>query len=289
MVPIEQNLILIDPEMFRVSLANKQCKHVIFSGCHDNGYMNILIPYQHDNEKRTKITLLETLPAERGFLGLNFAMVRFPAIFNSEELQIAPQRPQTLPHRLSNTPAAALPLKPVVKPSPVASPGPNAAVPNTWAGTAVKNGVAEKTVSIAPIKSGTTAQKFILYNADGYRIDGPMPPATFKDVNSLHDRINSGKKLCNEFFLRGKCGNGAGCHFSHEGKLNQGEILALRHKARTLSCSDMESCEDYNCFYGHNCPYERSGACKKGNDCYFLDVHGINRVSYSIKMLENGC
>jgi hypothetical protein len=39
-----------------------QCKHVIFGGCHDNGYLPTLDPYKRDQNTAPRISLLETLP-----------------------------------------------------------------------------------------------------------------------------------------------------------------------------------------------------------------------------------
>jgi hypothetical protein len=32
-------------EMLRIFMSNKHCKHIIFGGLHDNGYLNVLRPW----------------------------------------------------------------------------------------------------------------------------------------------------------------------------------------------------------------------------------------------------
>jgi hypothetical protein len=200
---------------------------------------------------------LETLPAHRDFLGLGFNMTRFPTVFTSEPLERTPSPPKSV----------------LATRSPLATP-----VTNSWASTAGTNSHhPEKTISIVPLKSGFS--KFILQNASGYRIDPPLGSAPQKDKDNLYERIKNDGKLCNEHYLRGKCPNGNRCHFSHDKKLSPGETLALRHRARTLSCPNKLDCYDFNCYLGHTCPFEvRPGGCTSDN-CFFMDVHGVDKVS----------
>jgi hypothetical protein len=122
---------------------------------------------------------------------------------------------------------------------------------------------------------------YMLFNESDERVDItlPMPPASAND--SLHALIKSGKKLCNEHHLKGKCSNGYNCLYSHEPKLSPGEVLALRHKARNMSCPQKTWCDECLCTNGHNCPNEvrhGSGKCTRGSDCYFADTHKMDRV-----------
>ncbi|KAF2455852.1 hypothetical protein BDY21DRAFT_288622, partial [Lineolata rhizophorae] len=76
-------------EMFRLFVHNQQCKHIIFGGCHDNGYLPNLDPYKR-TEAASRISLLETYRVQPGFGALNFRIISFPDLFRSEPL---PERP----------------------------------------------------------------------------------------------------------------------------------------------------------------------------------------------------
>jgi hypothetical protein len=311
-------------EMFRFHLANKQCKHIIFGGCHDNGYLTTLEQYKHDNERSSRITLLETLPAQAGFYALNFKMVRFPSVFRSESLermiylpnlqasQLQAQQPLTpstngvsspivsskapsvvtpepSPPQTKKIPAAngvktpdtpAATVTPQVAKTPVAS---KTQPPASWASAAVTNSTPDKNFTIATGRKKPTVVRFILYTEKGYRVDAPLPPPSSNDIHNLHAFMEKGK-LCNEHFLKGKC-QATKCHYMHTGKLSAGELNALRHKARKISCPEKESCDNYGCYCGHVCPYEKNGKCTKDN-CNFTDVHGISRVCVSLLLME---
>ncbi|KAF2432035.1 hypothetical protein EJ08DRAFT_609735 [Tothia fuscella] len=291
-------------EMFRIQLSNKQCKHIIFGGCHDNGYLTILEQYRHDNDTSSRISLLETIPAQAGFYALNIKMSRFPSVFRAESLDKSlviamPQLRQTASatnirspntNTKSNTPpvpsndASPVPGKAVAVNTTVPKASPSASKASSvtsWASAAVANGVpSDKEVTLAnrTKKTKPTVSRFILYNYDGNRLDATLPPASANDHTNLHARMEKAK-LCNDHFLRGMCVTES-CKYSHSGKLSAGELNALRHKARKLSCPNKLGCEDYDCYCGHVCPYEKSGKCK-GEGCHFEDVHGIDRVGFS--------
>jgi hypothetical protein len=301
-------------EMFRFYLANKQCRHIIFGGCHDNGYLTILEQYKHDIENAARITLLETIPAQSGFYGLNFKMARFSSVFRSEPLERTPYlpnlqaiqlqahqplipstsgvpspivsskapsiiTPDTSPpqsKKIPDTPVAQAAVAPPNTEQPDKAPlAAKTTTPASWASAAVANGVIDKNLTIATRRQKPAAPRFILYTKTGYRVDAPLPPPSSNDIHNLHAIMGKGK-LCNEHFLKGKC-QASKCNYSHAGKLSAGELNALKHKARKLSCPEKIGCDDYSCYCGHVCPYEKNGKCTKDN-CNFLDVHGIDRV-----------
>lgn len=83
-------LIAMNAETLRLFITNMQCKHVLFGGCHDDGYLPALDPYKRDPKAASRISLLETLPIQPGFAQLGYKVVSFPSIFRSEPL---PDRP----------------------------------------------------------------------------------------------------------------------------------------------------------------------------------------------------
>ena len=84
-------------ETLRLFLPNMQCKHVIFGGCHDNGYLPTLDPYKRDQNTGPRISLLETLPIQPGFTQLGFKVVQFPTVFRSDPLPDRPTIPIFVP------------------------------------------------------------------------------------------------------------------------------------------------------------------------------------------------
>lgn len=74
-------------EMLRTFSDNPTCRHIIFGGCHDAGYVLNLDQYKHHAAKAACITLLESTPAWRGFAELpNFRRTRFDNVFRNTEL-----------------------------------------------------------------------------------------------------------------------------------------------------------------------------------------------------------
>lgn len=71
----------------------------------------------------------------------------------------------------------------------------------------------------------------------------------------------------------------------HGPRLPEGELLVLRHKARSLRCSARLLCDDIRCPYGHNCPYA-GRHCTYGDSCRFSDTHGIETVRYPNQSLS---
>jgi len=74
-------------EMLRTFSDNPTCRHIIFGGCHDAGYLLNLDQYKHNPAKASRITLLESTPAWRGFLELpNFQRANFDNVFRKHPL-----------------------------------------------------------------------------------------------------------------------------------------------------------------------------------------------------------
>ena len=128
-------------EMLRTFSDNPTCRHIIFGGCHDAGYLLNLEHFKHDMLKASQITLLETTPAYRGFTDLNnFKRARFDDVFKNEPLpdyapptngfgQLAVQSPVQLavqPPNRSNTnkanPSPTMIARSATSPSPSVTP-----------------------------------------------------------------------------------------------------------------------------------------------------------------------
>lgn len=265
--------------MFRIFLANKQCKHIIFAGLHDTGYMNILRPYEHDPDTSARITLLETLPAEDPYKALGIKMITFDDVFRKENLQgpsSPPKRyatPQTAPISTVSTVPSSVPTL-ASRPAPT----PTQSDSSSWA-TATKTGSHAKTISIAPTRTTYPAPGTVYYvNAEDERIDAPLLYLKNQDRDDLK-AITRTTKLCNKFYLGRNCSKTCPQKFSHTKQLTSGQMNALRHQARVIVCKQGSSCYDETCYLGHSCPNEvRSGSCDFGEDCFSVKFHGADLV-----------
>ena len=128
----------------------------------------------------------------------------------------------------------------------------------------------------------------IRQNKAGQRIDVNM------DYN--HDKVYELKKqkFCNQHYIgRGCChheaGNGA-CPHKHELKLSKDDLKWLRVVARETVCKKGTGCLDFDCIYGHHCPYPkmmegsmRGIGCINGDNCRFgREMHGMDTVVHKL-------
>jgi hypothetical protein len=279
-------------ETLRLFLPNMQCKHVIFGGCHDNGYLPTLDPYKRDQNMAPRISLLETLPIQPGFKQLGFKVVQFPTVFRSEPLpersiipsfvpsavqsNATPQPNSALSSRSNSLATSGVPINPSPTPAQAAastlpkSTTPNPSDSSSWAN--VGKG-APKTINIAAKK--TPARKYIVLNANDERIDPPLPRADPAATTRLLERVRH-KKVCNNYHLNGKCDAGKYCDYDHGERLSPGEQLVLKQRARQRCCPERGYCRDFDCTNGHVCPYGKD--CYNDN-CWFQDVHDVDTVS----------
>ncbi|KAF1923758.1 uncharacterized protein M421DRAFT_405072 [Didymella exigua CBS 183.55] len=296
-------------EMLRTFSDNPTCRHIIFGGCHDAGYLLNLDQFKHNEAKAGRITLLESTPAYRGFVELpNFKRANFDDVFRNEPLpDFAPAISTTVaaaqspPHpaqspvvvrslmngsMMSSTP----PVKPVV--AAVVSPSPSPSTPapsvsatessddSTWASVGNTGSRRAESISIAPSKANTK-RKYAYYNKLEQRLDEPLPARDRASVEALDARMKkNGKKMCNNFHLGGSCTQGKFCQFQHEPKLTPGELVALRYKARSLACNN-RYCEDIDCYLGHQCANERDfGNCRYDQTCHLRATHGMDKAKW---------
>jgi hypothetical protein len=277
-------------ETLRLFVPNAQCKHVFFGPCHDNGYLPVLEPYKRDSRVASRLTLIETIEAEPGFKELGLPRVRFPTIFRPQNLPSKPIIPIN-----SNSPAPIRPITNVMNPTPFAAPSPFSPPPpparstsspspapsvdssnglHSWAAVG-KNGAVTKTISIAPTK---VKKRFILLNKDDDRLDDRLPEQDSKAYQRFSDMTKSKGNFCNSYHLTGKCDSGEYCDYHHGERLSPGELLVLKHKARSLACPNRYACRDFDCFLGHHCKFAKD--CHLGY-CRFSDTHGYDLVSPS--------
>ncbi|GIZ39005.1 hypothetical protein CKM354_000239800 [Cercospora kikuchii] len=277
-------------EHLRLYLRIGQCKHIFFAPCHDNGYLPVLESYRREHASR--MTLIETRPAEPGYVELGLRRIQMPTLFRSDNLPGGPVKsmptvaleapknfagmpnavlspqPKKLPNRTGlSTQAQNAAIMPK-SPSPAPS---NESNGSSWA-TIGKNGGPTKTINIAPQKKPD--RKFILVNRYNERIDEDLPRTDPAAENRFQKRTETYGKHCNSYHLLGRCERGEYCDYHHGEKLTAGERLVLKHKARSLSCPKKIACADPICPYGHHCKYG-GGHCYFDR-CYYADTHTMD-------------
>lgn len=211
--------------MLRTFIDNPTCRHIVFSGCHDSGYLNNLGQFKHDIAKASRVTLLETTPAHKSFAGLDhFRRARFENIFRSEPLP--DQAPQTnfaiqpsvqtavqppLSRTTTNvTSSTSMKKQPISVPSPSVTPAlTESSEDSSWAAVS-KSGVPQNgAIPMTPAAVAPTAaanksnnnKKWAYYNKDGERLDLPLPAKVPGAAASLEARMKrGGKKMCNHWY-----------------------------------------------------------------------------------------
>ncbi|KAK1765606.1 hypothetical protein QBC33DRAFT_454409 [Phialemonium atrogriseum] len=267
-------------EMMRVMVRVTQCKHILFGPCLDNGYLPFLGEYKGNTSASPRITLLETSPAGPGFQSLGFRHVSFPDVFRSAPLPERPvMQPPPRPISTSPVPVSAIAATPGSSVTSAIENGSSAG----WA--ALSKSVAAskaKTINIAPKKPAQL--KHYTININGERLDEELsrwdPSAEKRFANRIRERGN----CCNFYHLRGKCPEEEFCGYYHGDRLGPAELLVLRHKARSLKCSNGTYCSDPECFYGHHC---RFGKNCSNSSCRFADTHHVD-LHPATKIYEDG-
>lgn len=197
-------------ETLRAFIDNPTCKHIIFGGCHDAGYLNNLEPYKHDANKASRITLLESTPYYPGFVNLpsSFKRARFDDVFKSEPLPefgpplqppntrvLASEKNAGTPKGVSNKPIS--PTKPPKSEpsSAIRSPsnsslisGGSELTQGSWATVGKMEDSKSNKISILS-KKNSKKKKYSYYNKDGYRLDEPLPAYDKAAGESIRQRM----------------------------------------------------------------------------------------------------
>ena len=308
-------------ETLRLFLPNAQCKHVFFGPCHDNGYLVVLERYRRDYASR--LTMIETRPAEPGFIDLGFKRVRFPRIFRSDNLPsklptVASPAPIATPTRSTSTGQMQPNMAPFVPQSTSPAPSSDSASSSTWA-TVGKSNSNTKTFNIASTKKAP-ARRCVLLNVHDERLDPELPRSDPGAEKRFAERLQASGKFCNNFHLIGKCKSailrirlriaisrsqrdmsqgsanvhtdltyftagesGEYCDYNHGEQLTPGEQLVLKHKARSRSCPQRTACQDVDCTFGHHCKF---GSSCFLDSCWFAHSHGMDMVSTFPRLLR---
>lgn len=174
---------------------------------------------------------------------------------------------------------------------------------NSWATVGKSSG--PKNIDIAPKK--VAQRRFVTLNVDDERLDAPLPRADpgaekrflartkesgkcksasyasiilFRFV--AHTNVTPG---CNSYHLTGSCAAGEYCDYHHGERLSPGEVLVLKHKARSITCPGKHQCRDFSCVSGHHCKFGGKGCF--ADNCWFNDTHYMN-LEPAKRVFEDG-
>lgn len=307
----------------RVHIHDWQCRQILFGCSHDNGYARLLGSYLSDDNALGRVTLLEGAPFESDLSVLPFEKKKLAGLFRDSKIsfdylgaELSRLRHDSRNNEPKNifNPASAIFTPPTQTPAPgtpiavseaalsrtnsINSMTPSdtpalvkAATPagtpgGGWATIAAKN-ASKPLKDIKKPEEGPT----ILLNEKGMRIDKKFD----YDHNAVFDLKQ--KKLCNQHYIgRGCCHHKAAnraCPHRHDYPLSKEGEKWLRVVARETVCKKGTACLEFDCIYGHHCPYPKategtlrgSKYCINGEKCRFADeMHGIDtRVAKVLK------
>lgn len=306
--------------LLKLHIRGYQCRHILFGCSHDNGFARVLETYSMDQAALRDVTLLEGVPFEKELAELPFNTTKFPGIFRDSKINndlMSESRSRVDSIRSFNptsgvfTPSSQTPAPtpPAISsrlgPSRVGSPA--LSIPNRDVLTRSSSIASSSAISDVPVSAGGWAS-IAAKNAHRPLKDLPKPASEPRKVSGPvirqnkheqrldvhmdydHDRVYALKqlKLCNQHYIgRGCChhdaGNGA-CPHKHDYPLTDKDKKWLRVVARETVCKKGTACIDFECIYGHHCPYPkafegsmRGIGCINGNDCRFArEMHGMD-------------
>ena len=241
-------------ELFDLLIESSQCKHIMFGGCHDQGYLSLLTPHKKVD---SRITLLKATTCHTKFRALGFRAIECPTVFKSEPL------PKEAHHETVHIPQQ--------------SRANNNQNGRPWS---------QKGGTPKPDGARGHLERVIYLNANDQRVDHRLTGISDQGRTRFKSRIDH-QKLCNEFHLLGKCPAlpGRACVYDH-GYADPELIMVLQERLRAQQCKKGGSCRSFDCYYGHVC--HRAG-CEGGKGCSFGGVvHGLGTSSQRVLREEGG-
>ena len=271
---------------FESAIANVQCKHIYFAGCHDVGYINLLQPYCGRIEQSSRITLLKGPSFHPGFsqLGLQiqepygefrniFRNTPTEPIFNgSAAARVAPTTPPIITPMTTMRPE--LPPPPVCKfflqgrcnygkdcknLHPLQS-LPNGQMPSL--NIRSRMDIESQHDKAAKYLPWTTPEPGLIpVNSSDYRLDIYHRSLTPEQLKTWKERTSK-IKVCNNYHLGFGC-DVIGCQYDHN-PLPSDQLETLRIMNRNNPCKHQGACRKKDCPRGHVCQKECRGGAIPG-------------------------
>jgi hypothetical protein len=242
----------------------------------------MLEKFVHNRTLVKKVTIITSFQTGSEFAGLPFPTTTMNAVFRASPLSpVGGSKPgtQRAPANAAAAPANGhpVPVNAVIPPPSSGAGNLRSSPPATYASraAALQDSAASHPSSPRPLPLfGSLDKTIILINADGHRIDLPLPPKSAKVADAFNRKTYvGGNRFCNMYHLYGFCSGN--CGYLH-GALTEGEKLVMRHRLRKQGCSEGGKCRDPLCFYGHHCAC--LGPEKKCN--FPVGMHGVNVTSW---------
>lgn len=180
-------------EMMRAMIRLNQCRHLYFGPCNDNGYLNLLEEYKRDDAVARRLTLIETQPAQRGFVGLGLPRISFPAVFRSEPL------PDNVSRKDSSGGGAYASAAQVAQPLSAVNAN------SREKRVTFRPGPPQDALATTPAgKTDSSRGRYILLNEDSDRLDEELPAAEPWAIESYATKTKQqGRNFCNFHHLHG--------------------------------------------------------------------------------------
>lgn len=264
----------MSPGAFRQFAESPCCQRILLAGCHDNGYVRMLEKYNHNPAVVAKVTLLKSFQTGLEFAALPFASTTMESVFRERPLD-------EVSHSMTQTHGGVAGVTPGQMMTPLVNgSGSTHEIPGRTTAVAPGQATANSPPSYAaqlarpslgrPLPLfGDLGQGIVLVNADGLRLDCPLPHKSRIATESLNRKTGAGRRYCSMYHLNGRCGGN--CGYFH-GDLTDAEKLVVRHRLRGQRCHKGGYCQDPMCIYGHHCSCPGIGKCSFPANMHNVDV-----------------
>ncbi|MCJ1377171.1 hypothetical protein MMC17_000263 [Xylographa soralifera] len=215
-------------ELFDLLIESSQCKHIIFGGCHDQGYLSLLTPHKKID---SRITLLKATTCNKKFRALGYRAIEFHNVFKSVPLlegnnvgtgQMAQGshihnnqngfvRPQVSGQMAQGTHVQSN-QNGIIRPQVSGQMAQGTHVQSN------QNGIIHPQISgqLLPEGPRSGSGRVVYLNKDNQRVDLPLLGITEHGQARFWRRTDN-QHLCNEYHLLGKCPAlpGRPCGYDH--------------------------------------------------------------------------
>lgn len=244
-----------------------QCKHIFYGCAFNDSSLATLEAYKYDPIMASSFTLIKSRAPEDLNIHIAFELVEFPAVFRSSSGAEDTTAGVGASVNGVNSRASATNRRTWFVPD-------RSRIPPS------RNKIRKTQYNGSSRSSWDNAERIVLLNINNERVDPPAPNFNSIRFGKFMSRYEK-KKLCHFHYLLGIC-NSLNCPYTHHVELNPEELNMFRYCTRRLRCSSGLSCRELRCIYGHICPYETAGFCKKGRECAFRSVHNVNRTAVKV-------